>query len=345
MNRTIAFLVAVAAMLPPSVSLATTRNWNDGNGNWSVPGNWSPNGVPAAGDDVNIVTSGFGRTVTLDVDTPSLGLLSIDLSGAGTDTLSDAGGHNLTAAGIYVGGYSGAGPTNGTGAISQSGGTIATTATSFSNLYLGYGEGSSGAYTMSGGTLTVNGYEYDGFAGTGSFTQTGGANVLPNGASLFVSRASGATGTYSLSGTGALSCSGFEFIGYVGTAVFTQTGGSNTTTSELDVGINGGSSSSYNLSGGSVSAFIVTVGSSNPNSVNSAFNISGTSTLTVSNTLNIYSGSSFNFSAGTVNAGGLNFNGNPSLSIGPEARSISPRTSPGIRPPGGPRPAPLSAPP
>lgn len=49
------------------VAEAATHSWNVGNGNWSVAGNWSPVGVPGAGDTVNIVDSdGVSRTITYD---------------------------------------------------------------------------------------------------------------------------------------------------------------------------------------------------------------------------------------------------------------------------------------
>jgi hypothetical protein len=272
----------------------------------------------------------------------------------------------LTAAGIYVGGYSGAGPTNGSGAISQSGGTITTATLAGFNLFVGYGAGSSGAYTMSGGSLVLNGDvsigndgtgnftqnggsvtmpgknildlgidhsgtgnytlnsgtltvsgglsdEFVGENGTGTFTQTGGAHVLRE---LFVGFYPGAIGTYTLSGTGALSSSGNEYVGREGDAVFNQSGGTNTISSgsALNIGASGlAGDGAYYLSGGIVSAPNVNVGA-NSSGVG-VFNVSGTGTLSVANALTVYNGTGYvvGFSGGTINAGGLNFNGNPSL--------------------------------
>ena len=59
-------------------------------------------------------------------------------------------------------------------------------------------------------------------AGTGTFVQTGGINSLTSTGYLAL-----ANGTYSLSGTGLLSASGFEKIGYGGVGVFVHTGGIN----------------------------------------------------------------------------------------------------------------------
>ena len=60
-------IVVALACSSAVVARAQTSNWNVGNGNWSVPGNWSPSGVPGAGDTVNIVDSdGVSRTITYD---------------------------------------------------------------------------------------------------------------------------------------------------------------------------------------------------------------------------------------------------------------------------------------
>lgn len=55
-------------------------------------------------------------------------------------------------------------------------------------------------------------------------------------------------GNYTLS-SGPLASNSFEFIGYSGTGVFTQTGGSNTSPSIMYIGFGSGSNGSYSLSG------------------------------------------------------------------------------------------------
>ena len=47
-------------------------------------------------------------------------------------------------------------------------------------LYLGYNAGSSGAYSLTGGSLYADN-QCVGFAGSGSFTQSGGTNSAPGG--------------------------------------------------------------------------------------------------------------------------------------------------------------------
>src|SRR6185436_18828575 len=67
------------------------------------------------------------------------------------------------------------------------------------------------------------------FNGRGTFEQSAGMNTIAAGAGfLDVGVFAGSTGTYNLSGTGALVANTHEYIGDVGTGVFNQTGGSNT---------------------------------------------------------------------------------------------------------------------
>ncbi|MBA3480889.1 MAG: hypothetical protein H0T51_03645 [Pirellulales bacterium] len=46
--------VCAALVAAPIASFGAVKSWNTGIGNWSAGGNWSPAGVPAAGDVVNI---------------------------------------------------------------------------------------------------------------------------------------------------------------------------------------------------------------------------------------------------------------------------------------------------
>ncbi len=150
-------------------------------GDWSTGNNWSATsaagvdnaGAPTAGEAVNIVhTDGTARTVTYDISAPTIGLLSINLIGAGatTNTLSMPTSNNLTANGIFVGGYNGSGATTGRGAINHTAGTVATGLNS--DLVVGHGAGSTGAYTLSGGALVAAQSEFIGFAGTGTFNHS-----------------------------------------------------------------------------------------------------------------------------------------------------------------------------
>src|SRR5437879_1031072 len=154
-----AILTTILVLSPAAV--ATAKNWADGTANWS-PGTWSPAGVPTAGEAVNIVfTDGVARTVTLNVSPPSLGLLSVDLTGAGTaaSTLSMPNNNTLSANGILIGGYNGATTTAGRGAMTQSAGTASTNAGW--DFVAGYGANSTGTYDLSGtGALVANQSEF-----------------------------------------------------------------------------------------------------------------------------------------------------------------------------------------
>ena len=75
-----------------------TKRWTGGgstsgphSGNWNVASNWSPSGVPTAGDDVVLGGSGISGdyTVTLNINTPRLDSLTInDSSFFGQATLA-----------------------------------------------------------------------------------------------------------------------------------------------------------------------------------------------------------------------------------------------------------------
>src|SRR6516165_8347078 len=80
----------------------TTSNPNTGN--WKTPSNWSPTGVPAAGDDVIIAGSG-SYTVTLSAN-ENCNTLTINNSTAalaiGKDTLG-VGGSGASAINLQAG--------------------------------------------------------------------------------------------------------------------------------------------------------------------------------------------------------------------------------------------------
>ena len=53
-RRWAAMALAVAAIpiVQPGSALGSQSTWNGSTGDWSVPGNWTPAGVPTAGADV-----------------------------------------------------------------------------------------------------------------------------------------------------------------------------------------------------------------------------------------------------------------------------------------------------
>jgi T5SS/PEP-CTERM-associated repeat protein len=270
-------IVALSVLSLPATAAHASKFWKNSvvAGNWSTGNNWSAvspagadnGGAPVGGEAVNIVhTDGTARTVMLDGLTPSLGVLSIDLTGAGvaTDTLSITSSNNLTAAVLDVGGYNGAAFTNGRGAVVQSAGT--TTVSPGGDLILGVGTGSTGTYTLSGGAVVANQSEFVGLNGAGAFNHSAGTNTLNVNAfgSFYVGFNAGSTGTYNLSGVGALASNEQVYIGHSGTGVFNQTGGTHNVSGgsvvggflvphSLYLGYNANSLGTYTLSGGSLS--------------------------------------------------------------------------------------------
>ncbi len=199
------------------------------------------------------------RTVTFDVASSTVGNLSIDLTnGAGTaSTLSISASNTLNATSILVGGYNGTAvpATAGRGVVIQSAGAV--NVSSVSDLVLGYGAGSLGTYTFSGGTLVAGQSEFIGLNGTGTFTQSGGSNTINAGVigGFDIGAFAGSTGTYNLDG-GTLVSLKSEYIGDSGVGNFNQTAGSNLIGggSDLYIGFSTGGRGVYTLGSGSLTA-------------------------------------------------------------------------------------------
>ena len=94
--------------------------------------------------------------------------------------------------------------------------------------------------------------------GRGAVNQINGLVQTSSGNDLSIASGSGSTGTYTLSGGGAVNALQSETVGYLGTGTFTQTNGTNTLQSSsvgtLTLGLFSGSSGTYNLSGGSLTS-------------------------------------------------------------------------------------------
>ena len=247
---------------------AATRTWNALDGNWSVAGNWSPSGVPDAGDTVNIIDSdGVSRTITYDYTgtAVTLGSLTIDLfNGLPVDTETfSMSANNLTAGFEYVG--SSGGGINSNGTFNQSGGVNTITVGS---LLLGANAAETGYYNLSGTGTLVNSDqsgEIIGNEGAGYFTQSGGSNsITANGSSLVLGFIGNSTGVYILNsgsltmGTAAGNLAS-ELIGLgVGSSgTFIQNGGTNNAVnggSGLVLAYSSNSTGDYTLAGGTLNA-------------------------------------------------------------------------------------------
>src|SRR3954447_26871670 len=113
--------VTICLLLAAADCLAATKDWNDGSDNWSNAADWTPAGVPGAGDTVNIVfADGVARTVTYDYTGPAvtLGPLAIDqaMAGLNASTLTMPGNALSVSGGEVIGNLGGA-------ILNQSGGT------------------------------------------------------------------------------------------------------------------------------------------------------------------------------------------------------------------------------
>jgi len=203
---------------------------------------------------------------------------------AGAGSVNQSGGTLTTNFGgaVYVGYNAGS-----TGHYNQSAGTLSLGP---GPIYVGFSTGSSGQYTLNGnGTITSAIYPGDfegavivGFAGAGTFDQSAGLATL---SALTLGYLSGGSGTYLLSGIGALNAFN-EVIGYNGSGVFNQSGGTNTCAGEV-LGRSSGSGM-YNLSGGVLSAGSISI------------NATGT----------------INFTGGTLATGALALNGGGKMFMG-----------------------------
>jgi hypothetical protein len=105
------------------------------------------------------------------------------------------------------------------------------------------------------GNTLVTLCEYVGRSGAGSVFQTGGIHaILGNGTNaLYLGYNAGASGTYTLGGTGSLSVNACEYVGFSGAGAFIQNGGSNVVSQDLSIGHNPGAVGTYTLSAGTLS--------------------------------------------------------------------------------------------
>ncbi len=215
-----------------------------------------------------------------------------------------SGSYNLSGTGSLSAGYETIG-LYGTGAFTQSGGT-----NTVGMMTVASQAGSSGTYTLNGGTLNA-GNIYDG-AGTSTFNLDGGTLNLTGSSitldNFIIGNASGSNGSFTL-GSGKTLTSGYETIGYYGTGRFTQSGGTNTVGNDLILGHGAGSQGYYDLNGtGSLTTFDELIGNYGVGS----FSQSG-GTHTVSNAL--YFGYSsgghgvYNLTGGSLDGGNLEYIG------------------------------------
>lgn len=198
---------------------------------------------------------------------------------------------------------------SGSGTFNQSGGTH----TIIGDMGMGYDTRGTGNFILSGGSLKVAGGEAVGMVGNGVFFQSGGTHTV-GGGGLNISGAEdfavgfgvGSLGSYTLQG-GSLAVSGDEYLGHSGRGTFTQSGGTHTVTGSLYLGYNSGSSGTYTLSGGSLSAVNEYIGRSG----SGVFTQSGGSNMVTHELIiavNPGSTGTYNFPGGSLTAGAVQVN-------------------------------------
>ncbi len=182
-----------------------------------------------------------------------------------TATFTQSGGTHSVSNYIYLGG-----PTNGTGIYNLSGNGLLATP----SLVVGNNPGGTGKFAQSGGTVTAN-------------------------STLYVAYLASSAGTYSLV-SGSVSAP-YQYIGGYGSGLFTQSGGTNSVSQELDLGSGTGGFGEYILSGsGLLAVNSLTVGGlASANFTQTAGTVSGTNQLA----LGYYSASANGYYS--LNAGSL----------------------------------------
>ncbi|NDQ56386.1 MAG: PEP-CTERM sorting domain-containing protein [Acidipila sp.] len=175
--------------------------WNNGTGNWSSAGNWSPNGVPG-------VNAGFGDSALIGAGNSTGADVTYDVGQQNLGTLTLNAGNSLTinqAGSLTLGDGSISGTLTNAGTLSASATfTSGSTINNIGNLFAGGMSFSPGSiFNNSGGVLAIS------LTVQGLFYNTGGITAVGN---VDISNASGVTNDGSLSlggaGGGSLNLSG-----------------------------------------------------------------------------------------------------------------------------------------
>jgi hypothetical protein len=273
----------------------------------------------------NIVTYGIyvGDNTSTAMGTYSLsgsGMLSAlseTVGESGTGTFAQSGGTNSISSALVVANYAQSAGTyllggngflsvngdesigeSGNGTFNQTGGT--NTLEASSTLALTVGDVANGTYSLSGGTLTVS-----------------GSQAYPG--NLIVGNQTGGNGIFTLSATGSMTTEG-EDIGVNGRGAFIQSGGTNVLSGggDLSIAQQTGSTGTYTLNGGTLTAGTVYVGGYDAGSGGTgSLSVSGSGSLSA-NSITVYatSATAINVSGGTTTAGTLNLSGSYTQSSG-----------------------------
>ena len=312
---------AAIGLMSAAGASGATRQWvAAGDGLWATPGNWSPAGVPGAGDAVAIThADGVARTVTYDYAGPnvSIGSLSVGLTGGpagAADTLAIPGGTLAVSGGnLSVGAV-------GLGTVNQTGGAVS--AANGGSLVVGSAVGT-GTYNLTGGTL----YTYAPQVAAGSALNVTGAGILSvaalatgvnlNGgtiqtaSSAYLSRLNWSSGTVTLGGTATLDgtyalgagrtlAASNEQVGTTGVATFTLAGGTNMAGNGLTVGAS--QAATYVVTAGRLTAGAEYLGDVQAGTLNQSGGTNTLSNLLVGNGLVTAGVGAYTLSGGTLGA-------------------------------------------
>ena len=174
-------LTAVICLLALAAGSATaaTKTWNVSSGNWNVSGNWSPSGIPAAGDELKQVYAGGNCLVPTGYSTANMARGYI--YNASTPTLQVKGTLNITTSGQFLKvGFGSSG--NQPGRLQMNLSTAVINLTNGCDLILGDGgssryTGASGYFDFQKGTLNCDEVQL-GYRGTsGTIVQSQGQAI------------------------------------------------------------------------------------------------------------------------------------------------------------------------
>ena len=158
------------------------------------------------------------------------------------------------------------------GVLLQTGGTLTCTGT----VFVGNASNSVGLYNLTGGAALVANTSAGGLivgnAGAGTVNAFNTSNINLGTNSLSLGNVSGGSGTINIGGTAVLN-SGTQYVGYSGTGVVNQTGGTfgafnGSTYYSSVLGFNAGATGTYNLLGGTYAAYNIFVGYSGTGTFN-----------------------------------------------------------------------------
>ncbi len=238
----------------------------DGVGSFTQTGGVNTLSAGAIGESLYL---GFASTST-GTYTISGGTLSLDgSSGAGPLILGYDGTGTMNVSGAAVvtsnGGVNLGLNASALGTINQSGGAL--TVQNGYSVIVGRGSGSHGVYNLTNGTVHLTGPLVVGADGSGTITQSGGdvqADLV-----VYLGQNAGSTGTYTMSGTAALTISGAgrnvnvggSDFGVGGTGVLNLNGG--TLTAGSNSGVQVWPTGTLNLNGGNLNASTIVGGTMN----------------------------------------------------------------------------------